>query len=345
MLEIIDFCLASVYNMMMNSIQQAISNVLPKYKRAAKGWLSFNAVCCTHNGETSDTRNRGGMLFTAEGGASYHCFNCGFKTTWRPGLHFGYKMRKLMSWMGMDEGTVQRIVLDAMRELDTEIVQQEQARSEIKFDPRELPSGTTVREWMDGGLDDPDLMDAIEYVKSRGFSVDDFPWHWSHEDGFRRRIILPFTWRGKTVGYTARSIDTDSKMKYINSVDSNYVFNLDAQKRDSKFALVVEGPLDAIAVGGVAVLTNEVSDSKAEIIDTLGREIIVVPDRDKSGKKLVDAALEYGWSVAFPEWEPDIKDCADSMRRYGKLYTLRTILSTKQDSKLKIQLMRREHGV
>jgi hypothetical protein len=334
-----------VYNDVMNGIQTAISNVLPRHKRAAKGWLSFNAVCCTHNGETPDTRNRGGMLFTAEGGASYHCFNCGFKTTWRPGLHFGYKMRRLMGWMGMDEGTVQRIVLDAMRELDTEIVQQEQARSEIKFDPRELPAGTTIREWLDGGLDDPDLMDAVEYIKSRGFSIDDHPWHWSHEDGFRRRIILPFTWRGNTVGYTARSIDSNSKMKYINSVDSDYVFNMDAQRRDSKFALAMEGPLDAIAVGGVAVLTNEVSERKAEMIDTLGREIIVVPDRDKSGKKLVDAALEYGWSVAFPEWESGIKDCADSMRRYGKLYTLRTILSTKQDSKLKIQLMRREYGV
>jgi len=98
-------------------------------------------------------------------------------------------------------------------------------------------------------------------------------------------------------------------------------------------------------VNGLSVLTNEIRDRKAELIDSLGREIIVVPDRDKSGRKLVDAALEYGWSVAFPEWESDIKDCADSMRKYGKLYTIRTILATKQDSKLKIQLMRKKYGI
>jgi len=329
----------------MNSIQQAISNVLPRHKRAAKDWLSFNAVCCHHNGETKDAKSRGGMLFTPEGGASYHCFNCGYSTGWRPGLHFGYKMRTLMGWMGMDEGQTQRLVFDAMRDLDQTVIQQEQARSEIKFNPRELPAGTTIREWLNGGLEDQDLNDCKAYIESRGFALDDYHWHWSNEDGYRRRVIIPFTWRGQTVGYTARSIDTNSKMKYINSVDSDFVFNMDAQQWEKKFALVVEGPLDAIALGGVAVMTNEVNDRKAEIIDGLAREIIVIPDRDKSGKKLVDAALEYGWSVAFPEWEPDIKDCADSMRKYGKLYTLRTILATKQDSKLKIQLMRKTHGI
>jgi len=330
----------------MNSIQQAIRSVLPaRHKSAAKGWTSFNAPCCTHNGESLDKRSRGGMLFTAEGGASYHCFNCNFKTTWRPGLHFGFKMRKLMGWMGMDEGQIQRIVFDALRQLDHEVVHQEQQKVEIKFDPRELPAGTSITEWMDSGLEDADLIACKEYIQSRGYALTDFPWHWSHEEGYRRRVIIPFTWQGKTVGYTARSIDSNSKMKYINSIDSDYVFGIDTQRKNSQFAIVVEGPLDAIAVNGLSVLTNEISDRKAELIDSLGREIIVVPDRDKSGRKLVDAALEYGWSVAFPEWEADIKDCADSMRKYGKLYTIRTILATKQDSKLKIQLMRKKYGI
>jgi hypothetical protein len=146
----------------MNSIQQAIRSVLPaRHKSAAKGWTSFNAPCCTHNGESLDKRSRGGMLFTAEGGASYHCFNCNFKTTWRPGLHFGFKMRKLMGWMGMDEGQIQRIVFDALRQLDHEVVHQEQQKVEIKFDPRELPAGTSITEWMDSGLEDADLIDMV----------------------------------------------------------------------------------------------------------------------------------------------------------------------------------------
>jgi DNA primase len=119
---------------------------------------------------------------------------------------------------------------------------------------------------------------------------------------------------------------------------------MDQQKRDSKFALLSEGPLDAIALGGLAVLTNEVSERKAEIIDTLGKEIIVVPDRDKAGKHLINAALKYGWSVAFPDWQDDIKDIADACLRYGRLYTLRSILATKQSNKLKIELYKKRIG-
>ena len=331
----------------MNLTQQAISSVLPpKHKKAAKGWLSFNAPCCTHNGETQDKRSRGGLLFTPEGGASYHCFNCGYKASWRPGLHFGYKMRRLMQWMGMDEGQIQRIVFDAMRQLDVEIVQQERAKTEIKFEPRELPANASVKDWLANGYEDEDLAAVIAYITNRGFSLDDCDWRWSHEDGYRRRVLIPYTWQGREVGYTARSVDlSKSKSKYIQHVGSDYVFGVDQQHRDSKFALLVEGPFDAIAVNGLAALTNEVSDKKAEIIDSLGREIIVVPDMDKSGGKLIDAALTYGWSVSFPEWQADVKDAADAMQRYGKLFTLRSILQAKQDSKLKIELMRKRHGI
>jgi hypothetical protein len=63
-----------------------------------------------------------------------------------------------------------------------------------------------------------------------------------------------------------------------------------------------------------------------------------VPDRDRSGKRLLDKALEYGWAVSFPLWEPDVKDCADAHQRYGKLYTLRSILADTETSALKIKL-------
>ena len=325
----------------MNSIQEAVKSVIPyKHKAASKGWISFNAPCCTHNGETQDTKGRGGLVFEGDG-VVYHCFNCGFKTGWRPGLHFGLKMRKLMEWMGMDEGLIMRLQFDALRDLDEEIVYQERIKEAIHFEPRELPENTVALE----SSQEQDALDAVAYLKERGFELKDFNWLWSNAEGFNRRFIIPFTWENKTVGYTARSIDLKTgKGKYIQHIGSDYVFGMDQQKRDSKFALLVEGPLDAIPLNGLAVLTNEVSDRKAEIIDTLGREIIVVPDKDKAGGKLVDAALKYGWSVAFTDWQDDIKDVADACLRYGRLYTLRSILATKQSSKLKIELLRKRHG-
>lgn len=323
----------------MSLIQDTIRTYVPvRHKNAAKGWVAFNAPCCVHNGETADTRGRGGFNFGTDGSVVYHCFNCGYKTGWRPGLHFGLKMRKLMSWLGMDEGHIQRICLDALRDLDHEIVQQERIKEDIKFEPRELPEHSTQLTL--------DSIDHVAYLQQRGFNLDDFNWMISPEDGYSRRILLPYTWQNNIVGYTARSIDIKTgKGKYIQHVGSDYVFGMDEQKNNSKFALLFEGPFDAIPFNGLAVLTNEVSDRKAEIVDTLGREVIVVPDKDKSGGLLIDAALKYGWSVAFPDWQDDIKDAADACLRYGRLYTLRSILATKQHNKLKIELLRKRHGI
>lgn len=326
----------------MNFIQNSIRAVIPaRHKNVSKGWVSFNAPCCTHNGETKDTKGRGGINFD-NSGVVYHCFNCGFKTGWRPGLHFGLKIRKLMEWMGMDEGLILRLQLDALRDLDEEIVYQERIKEEINFEPRELPENTISLQT----AQESDAQDVKSYLNQRGFSLDDFNWLWSNAEGYNRRVIIPYTWENKIIGYTARSIDfATGKGKYIQHVGSDYVFGMDQQKRDSKFALLVEGVLDAIPLSGLAALTNEVSDRKAEIIDTLGKEIIVVPDRDKAGRHLVDAALKYGWSVAFTDWQDDIKDVADACLRYGRLYTLRSILSTKQSNKLKIELLRKRHGI
>ena len=323
----------------MNSIQDAVrAHIPPKHKKAAKGWIAFNAPCCVHNGETPDTRGRGGLNFGADGSIVYHCFNCNYKTGWRPGLHFGLKMRKLMSWLNMDEGQIQRLALDALRDLDQEVVLQERIKEAIHFDPCELPENTTSLT-----LSSPD---HVTYLHERGFNLTDYDWMVSTEKGYTRRIIIPYTWENKIVGYTARSIDIKrGHGKYIQHIGSDYVFNMDAQKRDSKFAIVTEGPFDAIPLNGLAILTNEVSERKAEIIDTLGREIIAVPDMDKSGGLLIDAAIKYGWSVAFPEWQEDIKDAADACLRYGRLYTLRSILATKHSSRLKIELLRKRYGV
>ena len=69
----------------------------------------------------------------------------------------------------------------------------------------------------------------------------------------------------------------------------------------------------------------------------------VVADADKSGAKLVDAAIKYGWSVSFPVWQEDLdcKDISDAVVKYGKLFVLKSIIDAKETSKLKIELLRK----
>lgn len=338
----------------MNSVQQALVSALPaRRKNASKGWISFNAPCCVHNGETPDRRMRGGLLINPDGGFSYHCFNCQYKASWKPGYHLGYRVRRLLSWFGISNDQIQVLVFDAMRQLDQEIVLVERNKKTAEFKPRPLPDDCLpIQEWLQADFgEDRDLKNnlesTVEYLISRGFDLDDYNWHWSPDskNQINRRVVIPFTWQNQIIGFTARSINPTSKLKYFNSFESDYVFNTDAQTQDRKFVVVVEGPFDAIAVDGVAVLTNDINENKAEIIEGLGKEVIVVPDQDRTGGMLIDSAIKYGWNVSFPLWQNDIKDCAAAMQRYGKLYTLRSILEGKQTSALKIELLRKQHGI
>ena len=103
---------------------------------------------------------------------------------------------------------------------------------------------------------------------------------------------------------------------------------MDAQDWSRKFVLVTEGPFDAITVSGVSILGSEINDTQRELIDGLGRQVIVVPDRDAPGEKLMNQATEFGWSVAFPEWDKTVGDVADAVLKYGRLFTIQSILKT-----------------
>ena len=318
----------------MNSIQQAVIDNLPRQKRSPGGWYTFNAVCCHHNGESLDKRGRGGAITDGEA-ITYHCFNCGFKTGWRPGRHVSYKFRKLLTWLGVEENERQRLVVEALRIKETVVVEEEdEPEFTIEFPVRKLPENCVPL------IEAP--AELQEYALSRCLPVDELLWSNTRAGGLYRRIIVPCTWDNRVIGSTARSVTDDIKPKYFNNYEANYVYGVDRQLKDGKFSIVCEGILDALVIGGISILTNRCNDIQAQIIDTLGREIVLVPDRDRAGQSLIDDALEHGWSVSFPEWEPDVKDINAAVVRYGKLFTLKSIIDAKQTNRLKINLMRKK---
>jgi DNA primase len=89
---------------------------------------------------------------------------------------------------------------------------------------------------------------------------------------------------------------------------------------------------------------DDISNEQAQLLSTLNKQIVVVPDYDKAGMKLVDRALELGYSVSLPTWENDIKDVNDAVKRYGKLPTLLTILQHATNSKIKLEIQRKKIG-
>lgn len=322
----------------------------------------MNAPCCIHNGESADTRSRGGAMLTPDGGVAWHCFNCQFITGWAPGRHLSYKFRKLLQWLGADENSIKRLVIDAIRIKDTIAPDAaEKVKEEYVVKARPLPEEAVsfdecatfheLNDWQDAGQ----FCRAVEYIHRRRIPISgpnkyNFFITPEKQANLHKRVIVPFYWKGQLIGYTGRAIEDGIKPKYFNSYEANVVFNMDRQKKDSKFVLVMEGPFDAMAVDGVSSLGDAISEVQADVIESLGKEIIVVPDFDVkevngrrvwTGERLVDIALEYGWAVSFPIWKDSVKDVSSAVEQYGKLFTLKSIIDATESSRLKIELLKR----
>jgi hypothetical protein len=310
-------------------------------KSSPSGWTSFNAPCCHHRGHKRDTRKRGGVRF--DQGIIYNCFNCKYSTSWQPGRTLTEKFKSLCRWMGANDDDIKDMVFEALKTEAKEYVH-EVHEERIEFEEKALPEGAMpINEWINTAyLPDisEDLGPVIDYVYSRGMDPLTEDFYWSPAAGYVDRVIVPFKWKGKVVGNTARKVKKGAP-KYLSDQHPHFVFNFDRQQEDQKYAFVCEGPFDALSIGGMALLTNEIADQQARIINTLGCEVIVIPDQDKAGLNLFERAAELDWSVASPNWDDDVKDVADAVQRYGKLFVVVDAIKTAQKGIIKINMAKK----
>jgi DNA primase len=185
------------------------------------------------------------------------------------------------------------------------------------------------------------LEPVISYIVSRGHDPFDGNFYWSPLPGYESRVIIPFRWQGRIVGNTARKI-TVGKPKYLSDHHSHFVFNFDQQSEDQRYTFVCEGPFDALSISGVALLTNDIAEQQARIITSLGNEVIVIPDQDRAGLALFDRASELNWAVAMPTWDSDVKDVAEAVQRYGKLFVVVDAIKTAQRGTIKINMAKKQ---
>ena len=157
----------------------------------------------------------------------------------------------------------------------------------------------------------------------------------------RPGIVIPFTYNNQVVGHTTRFLD-DRTPRYIQDIQPGYVFGTDLQRPNWQSAIVCEGVFDALSINGLAVLHAEINDAQVRVIRNLARDVVVVPDQDEAGMRLVDRAVELGWAVSMPEWPAGCKDINDAVIRMGRLATLLTIMQAKETSRIKIELRKKQ---
>ena len=312
-----------------------VSFLPAKRKSTSSGWISFNAPCCPHQGENTDKRQRGGIKVASDGSWSYHCFNCGYTCSFVLGRNLTYKARKLLGWLGVDNIVIEQINLESLRHKSIHGLLEDSQRTikkvEVEFEEKNLPPGLELVT-----RDHPAL---LEYIQHRHIPLD-YP-YMTNPENKRPGILVPFTYKGIMVGSAIRFLD-DRTPKYINDIQPGYVFGVDLQQADWQYVIVTEGVFDALCINGLAVLHNDINTQQAEVIKALERQVIVVPDQDEAGMKLVDRAIELGWAVSIPEWPAGCKDINDAVIRLGKLGTLLTILENKETSKIKIEMRKKQ---
>ena len=311
-----------------------------KKKHTSSGWVSFNAPCCVHRGDSQDRRQRGGLKPNPDGSWSYHCFNCGYTASFVLGRQITYKARKLLEWLGVDQQHIELINLESLKyqNLHGLVESRKQIVRAVEFEERDLPADLELLD-----INNPAHDKYLEYLINRSIDPTAYPYMIS-PNGLGReldRIVIPFTHKGVIVGNTARFID-GRQPKFISDTQQGYVFGVDLQKPNWTQTIVVEGVFDALSINGLAVLHNDINPQQVQVIKSLGKDITVVPDQDKAGMALVDRAIELGWAVSMPKWDKGIKDVNDAVVRYGRLGTLIIILANREPNKIKIDLRKKE---
>ena len=328
----------------MTLVLDKFRNLLPpRAKTSPSGWTSFNAPCCHHRGHNQDKRKRAGIRFDT--GVIYNCFNCKFTASWQPGRPLSEKFKSLCKWLGGSEDEINAMIFEALKTESPEYKPRESS-VRISFTDKKLPEHSLpISEWLDVDFNDnkpleQKLAQVVEYIYTRGYDPLSKNFFWSPNDSYAERVIIPFYYKGRIVGNTARKV-TEGRPKYISDHHSHFVFNVDQQEENQRYIFVTEGPFDALAINGVALLTNNIAEQQYRIIQSLGHEVIVIPDQDIAGLNLIKKAEEFGWSVAFPNWESDIKDVSDAVQRYGRLFVTVDAIKTAMSGSIKLSVAKK----
>ena len=322
----------------MNNVQEFIYNVLPQIKNRGE-WHCFNCPSCvTRFGEgRPDSKKRGGLKFDGDG-MVYHCFNCHFTWGWTPGFKISKKMNMFLDDLGLTSSQLMEL-----RKLVDEYIDKtnEIKKSSIQRIIRDIPCEyKSIKESLQQGVMSKTLNKIYSYLVGRNerlLSWSDLMWAEGNE-----HFLIPCYEYGKVVGYSLRQLNDNSSNKYIHYVPSGYIYNFDNMEKNRKYQILVEGQTDALAIDGISLLSNTfTSDKLKRLLDYKGdSEIIVVPDRDKAGMKLVNEVIEnkLPFSVSFPTWDTGIKDVEDAVKKYGRLYTIYNIINNKETDYNKIKI-------
>jgi hypothetical protein len=142
------------------------------------------------------------------------------------------------------------------------------------------------------------------------------------------RLIIPVYKDKNVIFWQGRDLGDTRTQKYI-SVDvskDNVISDYDILFRDHTLPLyVTEGWFDAKLVNGVCVFGPKLSPSQIKWLERSPRQKVIIPDKKGDGQRLANQAIALEWCVSTPDIGSSCKDVTDAFKRYGAIYTLKSI--------------------
>lgn len=324
----------------MHPILEKIYELLPpEKKRRNNGWIYFNCPSCIHT-EFQDSKKRGNILFSDDGFV-YQCFNCKFKCGFKLGQYFSKNTLQWLKDLDISPKDLNDLLL-MVREYNESNTEKTIDKPIVKKrEIRQIPSNyKCIQESLYKGEKSKTLQTITNYIYQRNARLMEWtPLYWAEN---QYNFLIPCKEYNEIVGYSLRSINDDSKSKYIHYIPQGYVFNYDNLLTDRKYEILVEGQTCALSINGVAYLSSTLTPDRLKRILPFAehKELIICPDRDKAGMKIIDQIIneDLPFSVSFPNWEKGIKDPEEAVKKYGRLYTIYSILTSKESDKKLIKM-------
>lgn len=291
---------------------------------------------------------RGGLMLNPDS-FSYHCFNCDFKTGWHKGNYLSQNVISLFQYLNIPDIEIDRCRIDALRNRDSF------STTSLPIPKNENiyalpPKARKISELINENYSDSSFMKVLTYMAERNVNMLNwYDYYWTNEEHkscpnektLKNRFIIPVYLQKKVVGWTARTTNNASP-KYISQVSKSLLFNSDIlYLKNRKHCFIVEGELDAISISGLATMSREITKPQIETLNSFNVNKVVIPDKDKDGKRFVDTALEQGWGVCFPDWE--CKDCFEGVTKFGRVPALTHLIENIETNSLKIQIKAKKY--
>ena len=259
-------------------------------------------------------------------------FNGGCKyneapTGWEPGNGLPTRVRELFLALG---GNIRDIPLKEMINVNTAHDEDGPLEIVTKFPTKSLPGGSLPilkAHAKFGKRVEP----VMEYLFKRGdfYFYDEYAGRFWWSPDAPDMVIIPFFHYDRVVGWLGRHIRGTGPSRFKQAASSDYLFNQHYLKtHPDKHILVMESPMSAVPLHGVATRSNRFSEKQVNLFRAYRKEPILIPDyKGEEWQAYLKVASREGWWVSTPNWK--YKDVGEAMQNLGCLPVVKMLMESK----------------